>query len=94
MSTDADGSVWLEFPPAASDHLRIFDALDKYHRAVESCYRRFGRRKYYWAVRRKVRYLEILQEVFPSAAVARRLRRARRLQQWAFSQAFRTMPSE
>ena len=94
MSTDAGGSVWLEFPPAASDHLRILDALEKYNRAGESCYRSFGMRRYYRAARSKVRYPEIRQEVFPSEAVARRLVRARRLKQWAFRKAYGTKHSE
>ena len=61
MSTDAVGAVWLDDVPAVPDHLRILDALEEYHRAVITCCRSFGRRRYARAVRRQVRYLEILQ---------------------------------
>ena len=74
----------LRFLP---DHLRILDALEEYHRVVITCCRSFGRRRYARAARKKVRYLEILQEELPSEAVARRLVRARRLHDWAVMQA-------
>ena len=88
MSSDAVGSVWHDDVPPVPDHLRILDALEEYHRAVISCCRSFGRRRYARAVRRKVRYLEILQEELPSEAVARRLVRARRLHRWARRQTY------
>ena len=86
MSTDAVDFAVVDDVPPVPDHLRILDALEEYHRAVITCCRSFGRRRYARAVRRKVCYLEILQEELPSDAVARRLARARRLHHWAVMQ--------
>ena len=87
LSAGTADAVDFAVPPGP-DHLRILHALEKYHEAVIKCTWRFGRRKYARAVRRKVRYLEILQEELPSEAVARRLVRARRLHQWALRRAY------
>ena len=65
MSTDAVDFAVVDDVPPVPDHLRILDAREEYHRAVITCCRSFGRRRYARAVRRKVCYLEILQEELP-----------------------------
>ena len=61
MSTDAVDFAVVDDVPPVPDHLRILDAREEYHRAVITCCRSFGRRRYARAVRRQVRYLEIMQ---------------------------------
>ena len=62
MSFEAVDFLVDDDVPPGPDHLRILDALEEYHAAVITCCRRFGRRRYARAARKKVRYLEILQE--------------------------------